>query len=160
MGLNNGKLDSQAIGWIKWFMVIATVILPFGVFPNLSFIGYGTTQFADIVVLSYLWAFIPSFVEGFAILILPWMIYGLAAGLVNILFAFSVIRYSEDRISWSELLWTGLLTLLIPFLSLAFLIPTMVSTGVFAYLGPIPIQLVVGLWIAKEAGSDHLRSPD
>ncbi|NHI83034.1 MAG: hypothetical protein EAX81_01845 [Candidatus Thorarchaeota archaeon] len=160
MRLSNGRLDSQIIGWIKWFMFIVTVVFPFGIFPNLYFIGISTTQSADIVVLSYLWAFIPSFSEKVILLDLPWMIYGLAGGFVNIFFALNVIRYCEDRISWDELLWTGLLTLSIPFLSLALLIPTMISTGVFAYLGPIPIQLVIGLWIAKRAGDIHLHSPN
>ncbi len=158
MGIALEELDSQVISWIKWFMIVVTVLFPFGIYPSLWFIesytiGQTTINSASVVLLSFLWAYSPSsFIGGFIVLEPSWIIYGLAAGVFNILFAVQVVRYCRDMISWNELVWTALLTLVIPTLSLATLLPTMMATGVYAYLGPVPIQLLIGLWIARRAG--------
>jgi hypothetical protein len=84
---------------------------------------------------------------------------GVPLGFFNILFAFQVIRYTREEAGRMSTLIAGCLTLVFPFLSLAMTLPYMIMNSYFVYIGPIPIQLIIGLLLMKMARRPEPTTP-
>ncbi|MFW9843181.1 MAG: hypothetical protein ACFFEV_01265 [Candidatus Thorarchaeota archaeon] len=148
-------------------IVLVTVIPPYSSFLYGMIVHSGQTS---LVVATYAisWVIYPhppplpppfSSFGGLQILTLNSLIEGPLLGIFNIIFAFQVIRYIRGKASKKRTLVAGALTLVLPIMSLIVALPLMFSSGVFVYVGPIPIQLISGLLLMHLAGPKEITSP-
>lgn len=114
----------------------------------------------SMVVYALLWAIYPqsSRHDGLEILTYSSLSAGFSFGFFNIIFAFQVVRYIRGEASRKNTLVAGAFTLVLPIVSLIVAWPIMFISGTFAYIGPIPIQLVTGLLLMHFAGPKEITS--
>ncbi len=139
-------------------MALATVVPPYTTFLY----GFGGHDgHVSIAIYALFWAIYPpeSSLGGLQVLNYYSLTAGLMLGFFNIIFAFQVIRYIRGKTSKRSTLVAGALTLVLPILSLVAALPVMLSSGVFVYIGPIPIQLATGLLLMHLAGPKEITSP-
>jgi len=139
-------------------MALATVVPPYTTFLY----GFGGHDgHVSIIMYALFWAIYPpeSMMGGLQILNYFSLTAGLSLGFFNIIFAFQVIRYIRGKTSKRSTLVVGALTLVLPIISLIVAWPVMLSSGVFVYIGPIPIQLATGLLLMRLAGPKEITSP-
>ena len=137
-------------------MALATVM------PPHTTLVYGIDgQSVYIVIIALFWAIYPpvAAVSGFRMLDDYSLPGGFYIGFFNIVFAFMVIRFIRGDSSKRKTLAVGALTTLIPLVSLVFTWPLMVSKESFPYLGPIPIQLAIGLLLMRFIGPKEPTTP-
>ncbi len=70
-------------------------------------------------------------------------------GFFNILFAVLVIRHIQGKTSMRKTIIAGLLTLAIPLYQTFLYLPYLLTIGPY-FIGPIPIQLIMGILIARK----------
>ncbi len=150
----NATTDSAK--WAKWIMVIATLITPFGVyFQSLN------DSTISVSVNAILWGTLPEYNVSGSIIYDSYIIIGrgLFYGIFNIWFGFEVIRYFKDHTRKREAIIAGVLSIVYP-LALAITSWQWISySDTFVYIGPIPIQLVIGLLLMKYFGEAQLHEP-
>ena len=89
-------------------------------------------------------------------LILSWVpVYGL----FNIFFAVQVVRFGQEKTSTKKTILAGLSTLIFPLYEVILFLPYIISTGHLYYIGPLPIQLIVGLFIIWKYRPKPLDTP-
>jgi hypothetical protein len=148
-------------GRLNWkqasiIMILATIIPPYTTF----LLGFSGHEFGiSIAVYALLWAIDPPGAMGFQILNYWALSMGLPLGFFNILFAFQVVRYTREEAGKMSTLIAGCLTLVLPFTSLAVTLPYMIMNSYFVYIGPIPIQLITGLFLMKAARKPEPTKP-
>ncbi len=154
---------STVAGRLSWkyasiIMLLVTVLPPYMTFLY----GFGGhDRHVSIVMYALFWAIYPpeSSIGGFHVLDYFSLTSGLSLGFFNIIFAFQVIRYIRGEASRKSTLVAGALSLVLPIISLIAAWPAMLSSGVFVYIGPIPIQLAIGLLLMHLAGPKEITSP-
>jgi len=113
----------------------------------------------SVAVYAILWAIDPPGAFGFQILNYWSLSMGPILGIFNILFAIQVVRYTKEEAGKMSTLLTGCLTLLLPLTSLLVTLPFMIMNSYFVYIGPIPIQLLTGLFLMKAARKPEPTQP-
>lgn len=68
---------------------------------------------------------------------------------ISVIFAVQVVRYCNGKTSGRSTVFLGVLSILQPFILSYSVIMNFLRWGVFIYMGPIPIQFVVGLILMK-----------
>jgi hypothetical protein len=138
--------------WAELIMALATLIPPFmTMFYALD--GRGIY----VATTALFWAIFPSVdpangltpSSGFQILDGSWLQGSLPLGFFNIVFAFQVIRYIRGKSSKRRTLAAGAMTLVIPVIAFFFSLRHMITNEYFVYIGPIPIQLAIGLILMR-----------
>jgi hypothetical protein len=156
-------------GRLSWkhasiIIALATVVPPYTTFLY-GFGGHsggdGHIYYVSVAVYALLWAIYPadSSMRGLQVLNEYALPTTLPLGFFNIIFAFQVIRFIRGEASRRNTRLAGALTLVLPIISLIVALPTMISLGALAYIGPIPIQLVTGLLLMYLAGPKEPTSP-
>ncbi len=82
----------------------------------------------------------------------------------NIIFAVQVVRFCRGQTSKRLTIFIGILTLLFPLVFFTFWIYPEILTfiersGLLLYIGPLPIQLIIGLIIMRYAGPWKVTKP-
>ena len=148
--------------WAELIMVLATLVPPFmTIFYGLD--GRGIY----VAVTALFWAIFPPVApanglapaSGFQILDGNWLQGSLPLGFFNIVFAFQVIRYIRGRSGKWKTLAAGATTLVVPIISFIFYLRYMIMNDYFVYIGPIPIQLVIGLLLMRSLGPKEPTKP-
>lgn len=80
-------------------------------------------------------------------------------GIFNILFAVQVVRYTKGKATLRSTILVGLLTLAMPLFQTLIYLPDALKYWDIPYIGPIPIQLIVGLCIVKKYSPEPLETP-
>ena len=146
---------------ISVLMAITTLFAPTGAYYWGA--GGSSTEGKQILVMIHamIWAIMPryAFNSGFQILTNEILAMGVFLNIFNIIFAVQVIRYCSGNTTRVKLILSGLATLIIPVFTLLTAIPMILETESIAYVGPIPIQLVVGLVIARIKGKPPVSEP-
>jgi len=158
--------------WVLITWILVTLFAPFADFyytiaGNMATIG-------NTIIYALLWAYIPydnnhdlggasifgmtlpynpdSVLNGFHIMnpyILSWIpIFGFS----TILFGVLLVRYIQGKTVLRKMIIAGLLAFAIPLYQLYLFVPHLLLIGRPFYIGPIPIQLIVGILIAKKYG--------
>jgi hypothetical protein len=164
---------SVLIGWI-----LITLFTPFAVFYYV--LAGNMASMGPNIIYALLWAYIPSanldlagtsifgiflpidpssVFYGFHILNPLVLLWAPVNGFFNILFAVQVIRYIQDKTSMKKTIIAGVLTFTIPLYQAFLFLPHLLMIGHPYYIGPIPIQLVVGLLIARKYGPKSVDAP-
>jgi len=139
-------------------MVLATILPPY--YTGLEGFAGQPGESIRMIVYALLWAIYPpsSRHNGLEIFTYSSLSTGLSIGFINIIFALQVIRYIRGDASRKSTLVAGALTLVLPIVSLLVAWPLMVVSGTFAYIGPIPIQLITGLLLMRFAGPKEITA--
>ena len=135
-------------------MALATLIPPYTTFL-LGFSEYRVYT----AVYAILWAINPPGAFGLQILSSEALSMGPILGVFNILFAIQVVRYAKEETGKMGTLIVGCLTLFLPLTSLLVTLPFMIMNSYFVYIGQIPIQLIVGLFLMKAARKPEPTQP-
>ncbi|MGY5872401.1 MAG: hypothetical protein RTV72_09160 [Candidatus Thorarchaeota archaeon] len=132
--------------WAELIMALATLVPPFmTVFSHLD------GRSISIAIVALFWAIFPpsSPTSGFQILDVIWLQGSLSLGFFNIVFAFQVIRFIRGRTGKGRTLAVGAMTIIIPLIAFFGSLRFMINRGVFVYIGPIPIQFIIGLLLMR-----------
>ncbi|TFG32764.1 hypothetical protein EU528_02310 [Candidatus Thorarchaeota archaeon] len=142
--------------WAVLIMALATLVPPF------MTILYGVDgQSIHVSITALFWGIFPPVApaSGFQILDDYWLPGSLSLGFFNIIFAFLVIRYIRGETSKRKTLVVGAMTIVVPLIAFFSALPLMISREVFAYIGPIPIQYVIGRLLMHFAGPKEVTTP-
>lgn len=138
-------------------MGITTLLAPFGVYAFSV-----RNSILTVSLHAILWGIMPEdFVYNGSILFDMYIIIGRGVfyGIFNIWFGIEVIRYFNDYTRRRMAILSGILSLIYPFAMVIISWPWLHTSTTFEYLGPIPIQFVVGLLLMKYFGEPKLREP-
>ena len=146
------RLDSQEIMAI---MLALTFLAPFAVVPGAF--SWSESSFSySFSISALLWRLVkPYGSEDFELegidLEHPFDIIGVTImlSLLSVVFAIQVPRYCTGKASGRITLSVGVLSLMQPFILSLSGILTLFDHGILIYIGPIPIQFVVGLILMK-----------
>ena len=147
--------------YVILIMTLVTVVPPYTTLLS-GFGGHGhQISNVSISIHALLWAIFPPEFSygGLQILNLIALSFGIPLGFLNIIFAFQVVRYFRGETSKRRTLLAGISTLIVPFTSLIIVLPIMISSGLYVYIGPIPVQLITGLLLMYFAGPKEPTSP-
>ncbi|MHA1907583.1 MAG: hypothetical protein ACW98Y_09845 [Candidatus Thorarchaeota archaeon] len=152
--------------------IIAIMIFVTLVFPVMV-VWQGGTRSGDewivhVTLLAVTWIYLPPYWDmnsgafgvmggGLHILNPSATLLSLIMTIFNILFAIQVIRFCKNESSRRAALVPGVLSLVLPLLMAwqaysMYVIEFMLGTGIFVYIGPVPIQLIVGIFFMRFAG--------
>jgi len=138
-------------------LAVFTLAAPFGVFwqgARLSVVE--TAIYASIWVLR----FKNGSFYAFHIFDLGYTFTAVSTGVFNILFALQIIRCFKRDGSRRVAYVLGALTLLLPlWLGISMMLYVLENFGILLYMGPIPIQLALGLLILQKTELKILTSP-
>jgi hypothetical protein len=148
------------LNW-KHAAVIITLATTLPPYTTLLYGFGGHSHQVSIAVYALFWAIYPpeSAFSGLQVMTDSALTTGISLGFFNIIFAFQVVRFTRGTTSRRNTLLVGALTLAIPVMSLVLTWPTMAASGVFVYIGPIPVQLVTGLLLMYLAGPKEPVAP-
>ncbi len=141
----------------KWIMAVTTLFAPFGV--------YAFSVRNDVLTVSMhamLWGIMPDvFANHDSILYDMYSIIGRGVfyGIFNIWFGIEIIRYFNDYTRRRMAILAGIISLIYPFAMVIISWPWLQHSTTFEYLGPIPIQFVVGLLLMKYFGEQKPLEP-
>ena len=141
-------------------MVFATVVPPY-----ISYLS-GSTYYSghssvDVTIVALFWRvdLFELSQASFQVFTFLSVFAGVSFGFFNIIFAFQVIRYIRGDTTRKKTLVAGVLTLISPIIMLLAAWPIMFEYGIFPYIGPIPIQLAIGLLLMRFAGPKEVTTP-
>ncbi len=143
--------------WAKWIMTITTLFAPSGVY----FFSLRNSNIT-VSIHAILWGIMPEQSSSSGSIILDSYIIvgrGLVVGVFNIWFGFEVIRYFNDYTRKRRAILAGVLSIAYPLVLAIVSWPWIRFSESFVYLGPIPIQLLIGLLLMKYFGEPILREP-
>lgn len=131
---------------ITVFMILLTVIVPFGYLPPGSaiFCSFVSEMETGIYGLLWFFGFAIDFgygYGGFHVLRVGLTILAIVLSIFNILFAREIVRYYQGKTSQKQVVFIGVVSLIYP--NLFTLIP--VPLYIFGIIWPIPIQFIAGL---------------
>lgn len=168
------RFKNLTIRQIILAMLFVTLVFP----VTSSFHGghrTGEEWIVDVSIIAVTWIYLPSYWEmnrgafgvwggGLHVLNPSAMILSLIFSIFNLIFAFQVLRFCKGEASKRSAFVSGLLTLVLPLLMAwqaysMYVIEFMVGTGNFVYVGPIPIQLIVGLILMRFSGPWSIETP-
>jgi hypothetical protein len=137
--------------------------VPLGVIPFNAFIILGGgLVVSDFLIYSLTWAWSPgvympiSMIPMF-ILINIWLTLPLT--ILNIAYIWKVVRYYRGDCTRYSAIWVGMLSLVLPTLiAICITIPLNPSGG-FVFIGPIPLQFIVGLIFMYKIPGPEMTSP-
>lgn len=143
--------------WAKPLMVFATLFVPFGVY----FQGIHNYSMS-VSIHAILWGTLPEFnVSEQAIIgnLLIILARSLFYGIFNIWFGIEVIRYFNNYTRKRAAIVAGALSIVYPIALVIVSWPLILFANSRVYVGPIPIQFVIGLLLMKYFGESKLHEP-
>ena len=134
-------------------MGVATLLAPFGVY----FFSGGDP--ISVSIHAILWGIMPEGTGIGGVSFLNYIVVGrgLFYGVFNIWFGIEVVRHFSDSTRRRAATIAGVLSLLYPVIWAIIALPWLIA-GSLVYLGPIPIQLIVGLIVMRYTGQPEIIS--
>jgi len=151
------KIAKDGAKWAKPIMVFVTLFAPFGVY------FHSVRNFTvEVSVHAIIWGTWPDFNFSVSTIIFDYFIVfgiGLYYGIFNIWFGFEVIRYVKNRTRKRAAIIAGVLSIVYPLALAIMSLPWIRSSNTFVYIGPIPIQFVIGLLLMKYFSEPEIHEP-
>ncbi|MHA1771770.1 MAG: hypothetical protein ACTSYL_07555 [Candidatus Thorarchaeota archaeon] len=150
-GPSEPKKD-RTIPIVGIIMFLACAFTPALVMPAYSYYGGGGTSI-NYMVYALLWSYIPDYwqqVSKFTFLDPTSMVISFPFTLPMLIFAYGVVRYTQNRISLARLIGSAILSILVPLLITISYFIFVISNGGLGYVGPVPIHLLIGVLIIKK----------
>ncbi len=151
------NITTVSTKWAKWVMVITTLLAPSGVY----FFSLRNSNIT-VSIHAILWGIMPEQSSSSGSIIFDSYIIvgrGLFVGIFNIWFGFEVIRYFNNYTRKRTAILAGVLSIAYPLVLAVVSWPWISYVESFVYMGPIPIQLVIGLLLMKYFGESKLLEP-
>jgi hypothetical protein len=161
------RLQRLTLNQIVALMILVTLVFPVTALWQGGHRS-GEEWIVDVSIIAVLWIYLPPYWDmnsgafgvwggGLHILNPSATIITLILTIFNLIFAVQVIRFCKGEASKRSALVSGLLSLVLPLLMAwqaysMYVIEFMLGTGLFVYVGPIPIQLIIGLVLMRFAG--------
>lgn len=160
----NLELYGTSPGVMAFFMILISLIVPIGIIPLNAFmllgdgLGYGYPNF---LIYSITWCYAPEFPVALAlfplfILLNVWLTLPLT--ILNIVYIWKIIRYYKGNCTRYSAIWVGMLSITLPTV-FALSLGMFSLGGGLLFIGPIPIQFVVGLIFLYKIPGPELTSP-
>ena len=147
---NSGKIFRESQNKVVLLIGIVTVRIPYGTFFHGAFrSGEGLPE-VTISILALFWAVLLPEVWGYSglqVLNPNIVLLTLPLGSLSIVYAFAVMNYCKNPQSRKLVLFAAVLSVLLPTLQTIFTYEVVLGTGLLLYIGPLPIQLIVGLFL-------------
>ena len=155
------KIHRQfSLDQVTFIMLIVTLVAPL-----VALWQGGTESEIDVSIIAITWVFLPlhwdNNVAAFGVyggglhLLNPAVILNTSIlWIFNALFTLYVIRYYQERTSKRFVLLLGGLTLLLPLINVLMAVDYLWKRRLLVYIGPIPIQLIVGLLLIRQKTLD------
>ena len=144
---NLGDVFRESLNKVVLLIGIVTLVAPYGTFLHgVSNLGEGYE--VNISILALFWAVMLPEVWGYTglqVLNLNIMPQTIALGSLTIVYAIAVINYCKNPKSRRLVLFTAVLSVLLTTLQAMFTYDMILRSGLQFYIGPIPIQLIIGL---------------
>ncbi|TFH05474.1 MAG: hypothetical protein E4H14_12670 [Candidatus Thorarchaeota archaeon] len=137
--------------WAKWVIIITTLLAPSGVY-------FFSLQNENITVSVHaiLWSIMPEH-SGLSEIVI--IVMRLSYGIFNIWFGIAVIRTFEDYTRKRTAIIAGVFSMAYPLVLAIISWPWIIQSESLVYMGPIPIQLIIGLLIMKYFGEPEIHEP-
>jgi len=145
------KIAANGAKWAKWIMVITTLIAPCGVY----FFSVRNSNIT-VSVHAILWSIMPEH-SGLSEIVI--VVMRLSYGIFNIWFGIAVIRSFEDYTRKRTAIIAGVFSMAYPLVLAIISWPWIIQSESLVYMGPIPIQLIIGLLIMKYFGEPEIHEP-
>jgi hypothetical protein len=174
VGRLSEELRELTIRQISVIMLIVTFVSPM-VAQWHGGHHFGEEWIVDVSIIAVLWVYLPSYWDmntgafgimggGLHILNPSATVLSLMFTIFNLIFAYQVIRFCKGETSKRSAIIPGVLSLVLPLLMAwqgysMYVIEFMLGTGSFVYIGPIPIQLIVGLILMRLFGPWEIETP-
>ena len=151
------NIAMEGAKWAKPIMVFVTLFAPFGVY------FHSVRNFTvDVSVHAIIWGTRPDLNYMVSTILFDYFftfVWGLFYGIFNIWFGFEVIRYVKNHTRKRAAIIAGILSIAYP-LALAIISwGWIINSDTFVYIGPIPIQFVIGLLLMRFFGEPKLAEP-
>jgi len=141
-------------------MLVVTLLCPVSVVLMGGGYSYIEGYFVDLIVIAVLWTYFPAplhsnpmgiGVEGYGFFPLnPTILFiTFPIWFLNIIFAAQVIRYHTENIPRRNVMIVGYLSLIPPTILGLYGSIYVIYWSIFAYVGPIPIQFIVGYALVR-----------
>jgi hypothetical protein len=159
--MTNKKIDEKlwtAIG----VMILITLFIPYAALYWFTiFLPVEMEAIVGVGIYAILWAYFPDHhnYARFQIFTLGIIMGSAILGIFNILFGIVVVRYCMGKTKKRNVDLSALLTFFFPLYQAFLYLPHLYELGILEYIGPIPIQLIIGLIIAKRYGPREIDSP-
>ena len=128
--------------------IVVTLLAPNNVYP-LSLLGEFHSHQVNVCIAALLWMYLPYSVvyeDAFNLINITILPLLFALSFFNILFAFQVVNLrTKEALPWI----TGILTLVPGVIAMLLVQQELLRSSILVYIGPIPIQFIVGMIVAK-----------
>jgi hypothetical protein len=145
----------------KIIMIVTTLVAPSGIyFWSVQGI-HEDVRYIKVSIHAIIWGIMPEGASGAGITFLdPYVTArGIFYGIFNIWFCIEVIRFSKDYTRRNAVFVSGAFSLLQPTIWAIYALSFFFQYAAFTYVGPIPIQQVVGFVLMKLSGAPEPKSP-
>jgi hypothetical protein len=150
------ELYGTSPGVIAFFMILISLIVPIGIIPFNAWVFFG---YSDLMIYSLFWFYSPGLYLPFIMIPLfmllnLWLTIPLT--IFNIAYIRQIVQYYRGKCTRYSAIWVGILSLTFPtLLSLTLTAPSLGIT----FIGPIPIQFIVGLIFMFKYPGPEMTSP-
>ena len=154
------KITGKGVPYsITVLILVITVIIPYAVLPWTWWSDTDFEIYTGVAMVSIFWILFPleATPSGLVFLNPEYIPISSLFGVFNLIFALQIYRFCGAKSSEQNVIASGLLTLLIPIIFMILNHPSLVLNQ--TYIGPIPIQLVIGVLIMKLFETKYLETP-
>ena len=144
---------------IAIIMGIITLIVPLGIVPT----EYGMTEhglsFIEPIIYGLIWAYVPYWYNPYSFLNIFFTWLTIPMSVLNLLYLRQIVRYYKGKTSRYNAVCVGVLSITIPTIISLGTTGIFTQFGIFNFVGPIPIQFIVGLIILYRIPGPRLLTP-
>lgn len=161
MEVNIEVTRQLTLNQVTYIMLGVTLTAPLAIFCHGG--GFDDSWHIYISVIALTWVYLPPEQDiivfglssgGFHILNPGVILTTSIVWVFNALFALYVIKYYQGRTSRRTVLLTAVLSILLPLFNVIQALDILQRSELLVYIGPIPIQLVVGLLLVRQKTLD------
>ena len=152
------ELIGIAPGTIALIMGIITIVVPLGIVPTSYGMSENGLAFIEPIIYGLFWSYVPYWYNPYSFfnIFFTWLTIPLS--FLNLLYLRQIVRYYQGKTTKYNAIWAGIFSITIPtILSLA-TSGIVTPSGIFDFIGPIPIQFLVGLFILYRIPGPELPS--
>ena len=145
----------------KIIMIVTTLVAPSGIYFWSVHSINEHVRYIEVSIHAIIWGIMPEGASGAGFTILdPYVtVRGIFYGIFNIWFCIEVIRFSKDYTRRKAVFVSGAFSLLQPTIWTIIALSFFFQYVTFTYVGPIPIQQVVGFVLMKFSGAPEPTTP-
>ncbi|TFG99104.1 hypothetical protein E4H12_03865 [Candidatus Thorarchaeota archaeon] len=157
------ELYGTSPGVIAFFMILISLIAPIGIIPfNAWVVLGGGIGYSNLMIYSLIWSYSPDLYIPFALMPIftlsnIWLTIPLT--ILNLAYIRQIIHHYRGKCTRYSAIWIGILSITIPTLIVLATTGILFPSGPLIFIGPIPIQFIVGLIFMFKYPGPEMTSP-